>query len=243
MPVRAVEKAIQPRHTTISTDVFDTILLRDHSVERDRFTTACKRVAPILGVDPRTLVSLRRTVHALAYRAVAMERPTGDASLASIDRTIATAVGLGSDAADALRRVEVEVDAEHLHPNRPFLALLEGAAVRGIRIIAVSDTYYAENDLHRLFDLVLGQHPIHTVYASADVGLTKHSGALFHEVASREGLSGGDVLHVGDDPTADVRRAREAAWDAVHLPRDVRHRVVKLAGKASSLSRSIRGPR
>ena len=107
----------------------------------------------------------------------------------------------------------------------------------------MSDTYYAEDDLHRLSTSCSGTHPIDTVYASADVGLTKHSGALFHEVASREGLSRGDVLHVGDDPTADVRRAREAVWDAVHLPRDLRHRVVKLAGKASSLSRSIREPR
>ncbi|MFC5141978.1 HAD family hydrolase [Actinomycetospora rhizophila] len=241
--MRVVEESILPRHTTISTDVFDTMLLRDHSVERDRFTMACRRVAPVLGVDPRTLAYLRRTIHALAYRAVAMERPTGDASLTSIDHTIATAVGLGPNAAEALRRAEVEVDAEHLHPNRPFLALLERAAARGTRIIAVSDTYYAEDDLHRLFDLVIGQHPIETVYASADVGLTKHSGALFAEVTRCEGLSGGDVLHVGDDPSADVQRAREAGWDAVHLPRGLHHRVVKLAGKASSLPHSIRESR
>lgn len=227
-------------HSTISTDVFDTVLLRDHSVERERFAAACMRAAPTLGVDGRSLVTMRRTFHQSAYRAVAMARPTGEASLAAIDAALATALGLEPDAAGILRRAEVEVDAEHLRPNRPFLDLLEGAATRGKRVIAVSDTFYGADDLRYLLDAVVGPHPVLAVYTSADVGLTKHSGELFDEVARREGTRPARFLHIGDDLTADVARARAASWRAVHLPRGIRHRTGKLAGKVTALPRALR---
>jgi FMN phosphatase YigB (HAD superfamily) len=44
-----------------------------------------------------------------------------------------------------------------------------------------------------------------------------------------------EILHCGDHPEADVRRARTAGWTAVHLPRDARFRAAKLAGRALSL--------
>lgn len=226
-------------HSTISTDVFDTLLLRDHSVQRERFAAACVRAAPILGVDASSLLTLRRTFHQSAYRAVAMARPTGEASLAAIDAALATALGLGPGSAEILRRTEVEVDAEHLRPNRPFLDLLEDAAAHGTRVIAVSDTYYSKDDLGHLLDAVVGPHPVVAVYASADVGLTKHSGELFDEVARREGKPPARFLHVGDNRTADVARARAASWQAVHLPRDTRHRTGKFAGKVAAMLRVL----
>ena len=237
MSLSALAEAIDTSdHDMLSTDLFDTVLLRDRSIQSDRFATACRRAAPRLGVDPLALARLRWTFHDNAYRAVAMERPDGEASLAAICHTIATSIGLGADAAQTLHRAEVDVDIEHLRPNRPLIELFDRATRAGMRVVAVSDTYYGGADLDRMIDAVVGPgHPIAAVYSSADLGLTKHAGRIFDEVARRENVAAERVLHVGDSHRADVAMARAASWTAVHLPRDGRHRAAKLVGKVLSL--------
>lgn len=222
--------------TVLSSDLFDTVLLRDHSTESGRFAHAARRAAPLLGVDPATLARLRWSCHDNAYRAVAMERPEGDATLAAVCATMAAALGRGAEAAEVLRSAEVETDIGHLRPNRPLLAFYADAARRGVRVVAVSDTYYGEADLRHILGAVVGDHPFAAVYSSADIGLTKHGGHLFDEVAKRENVTADQILHVGDHPAADVRRAQACGWTAVHLPRDARHRVRKVAGRVLALN-------
>lgn len=236
MSLSAVAEAIATSdHSLISTDLFDTVLLRDHTIESERLAIACRRAAPGLGVDPAVLTRLRWSLHDNAYLAVAMERPDGEASLSSICATIAAALGLGEAAARILRRAEVDVDIEHLRPSRPLLELFDRAIRRGTRVIVVSDTYYDGTDLRRMIDAVVGANPFAAVYSSADLGLTKHAGRIYDEVARRENVPAARILHVGDNQAADVQQARAASWTAVHLPRDGRHRATKLAGKVLAL--------
>jgi FMN phosphatase YigB (HAD superfamily) len=224
----------------VSTDLFDTVVLRDRTTESERFALAARRAAGRLGVDPAVVARLRWSFHDDAYRAVAAERPAGDAALRDICRAMAIALGRDDDSADVLHAAEVATDIAHLRPNRSLLALYGELARRGMRIVAVSDTYYGEDDLRRILDGVVGAHPFAAVYSSADVGLTKHQGHLFGEVAKRENLSADQILHVGDHPDADVRLARAAGWTAVHLPRNTRHRLRKVAGRVLALDDQLR---
>lgn len=236
MSLSALSKAIETSaHELLSTDLFDTVLLRDHSTENYRLAIACQRAASHLGVDPAALTRLRWSFHDHAYQAVAMERPGGDAALSAICRTIATALGRGDSAARTLHMTEVDVDIEHLRANRPLLEVFGQASASGIRLIAVSDTYYSGADLERILDAVVGASPISAVYSSADFGLTKHSGGLFAEVARQETTPPSRILHVGDNHYVDVQMARAASWSAVHLPRNRRHRASKIIGKSLSM--------
>ena len=227
----------------LSTDLFDTVLLRDHTIESVRLQSASRLAATRLGVDPAVLTRLRWTAHDNAYRAVAIEGPEGDAALSCICETISTALGLGPDAARIMHDVEVDVDIQHLRPNRPLLELLDRESRRGTRVIAVSDTYYSEADLRRILGAVVGSHPLKTIYSSADLGLTKHAGSIFEEVSRREGVSPTQILHLGDSVGADVRRAQEASWTGVHLPRSKRYRQSKRAAQVFGLPTKIRRAR
>jgi FMN phosphatase YigB (HAD superfamily) len=241
MTLAALADAIEESgHRVLSTDLFDTVLLRDRSTESERFAAACRRAAPHVGVEAAVLTRLRWSFHDCAYRAVAIERPEGEASLAAICAAIATACGLDGDAAEALHRAEVDIDIAHLRPNRPLVTLLKRAARSGMRVIAVSDTYYLAADLRRMLDAVVGPHPIAEVYSSADLGLTKHAGRIFAEVAGREGVAAEHIVHVGDVDQIDVQMARAASWAAVHLPRDGRYRSLKVAGRALSWPTLVR---
>lgn len=242
MSVSELENALAERRPAVlSCDLFDTVLLRDHTTQAERFVAGCRRAAPRIGVDPVNLIRLRRTFHGCAYQAVAMRRPDGDASLARICSAVACALGLDEGAARILREAEIEVDVEHLRPNSRLLDVVERFRRGGGRVIALSDMYYSGPDLEQIIGEVVGRRPFDVVYASSDLGLTKHSGAAFGEVEIREDVPGDRILHVGDDHRADVDRARAAGWSAVHLPRGPGHRAARLLGKARAASAGVRG--
>ena len=58
----------------------------------------------------------------------------------------------------------------------------------------------------------------HAVYA-ADVGAAKPDGAMFRAALELTGLEPNQLLHIGDDPVADMRGAREAGMFTVWLNR------------------------
>ena len=238
--IELAELADPSRCDLLSSDLFDTVLLRDSSTETARFAEVGRRAAPLTGVDANALVSLRWTTQASVYRAVAVERPDGEATLVTIARTMATALGLGAGGAELLRRVEVEVDSRHLRPNIPLLQVLDRIRRSGVPVVAVSDTYYSGADLRQILDDVVGEHPFRAVYSSADLGATKHAGSIFTRVTEQEQVAAARVVHVGDSPTADVRRAAAAGWTTVHLPRSASHQRRQRLGRLQALPLPVR---
>ena len=219
----------------VSTDLFDTILLRDHSTESVRLQAACVRSAQRLGVPAAALTRLRWDAHTMAYRAVAIERPAGEATLSGMWAAVAEVLGLEAGAAQLLAEDEVDVDVEHLRPNDDLLAVLAAAVGAGVKVIAVSDTYYSGQHLRRMISAVAGTDPFCRVYSSADLGLTKHGGRIFAEVGRREGVQAGRIVHIGDDRRADVEMAAAAGWTPIQLSGTARARVARLAGKGLSV--------
>jgi FMN phosphatase YigB (HAD superfamily) len=219
----------------LSTDVFDTVLLRDGSTETQRFAIAATRSARLLGIDAAALRRLRWDAQVAAYRAVAMADPGGEASLERIAAAIARTLGLAPEAATLLHDTEVAVDIEHLRPNRPLVEAIVEAKASGVRTIALSDTSYAKADLRRMFAAVLPTDPYDEVYVSSELGRTKHEGSLFPLITETEGIAPSATLHLGDHPSADIRRAEAAGWRTVHLPRGRLHRAQKLVGGSRAL--------
>jgi hypothetical protein len=52
----------------VSTDLFDTVLLRDHTIGAERLAEVCRRVGPLLGVGADVLTRLRWSMQSSAYR-------------------------------------------------------------------------------------------------------------------------------------------------------------------------------
>jgi putative hydrolase of the HAD superfamily len=82
------------------------------------------------------------------------------------------------------------------------------------------------------------------VVVSTEHGAAKPDARLFHAVAARLGVPPGRVLHVGDDPIADVQGARGAGCRAALLTRDRRPPVppgVAVLRSLRDLPRLVRG--
>jgi FMN phosphatase YigB (HAD superfamily) len=219
----------------VSTDVFDTILLRDFSSQTQRFAEIAERVRGLVGQSGReaiaadTLAHLRLLLHGSAYRAVAVERPLGDATLDQMHDLQSRLLGGDTHLARQLAEADLAVERQRLSRNDRLFRLLHRMTAAGKRIVAVSDTYYSAAEIDLLLTSVAGDHPIAKVYASSDQGLTKHAGALFAQVARLEGVETRRILHFGDDFRADVQMARAAGCHAVQTPRPITVRFARNA--------------
>jgi FMN phosphatase YigB (HAD superfamily) len=219
----------------LSLDLFDAVLLRDHSLQRQRFAEISAVAATLLrqsghAIEPQVLTSLRTNVHTLSYRSAAIERPAGDAALKRIHALQGRLLGLPDDCQPLLREAELMVECKRLRANQPLLAVLRRFASAGKRIVATSDTYYSSQDLEWLLGrIVRCPSPIMRQYSSSDIGLTKHPGGLFVAVAEREQVEASRILHRGDDLHADIKMANAAGCQTIHLPRPALVRVVRKA--------------
>ncbi len=208
----------------VSVDVFDTLLLRDCGTQRGRFQAVARRVAAQMAghghrIEAASLLKLRCLAHDLAYRAVMIERPAGDATLARMIELQLLALGLDRSFAGVFQDAELAVEKGRLHPNKPLLRLLRSFRAAGKRVIAVSDMYFSRGDLDVLLNAVLNEHPVERIYVSSDIGLTKAGGQLMPRIARLEGVSLDRILHCGDHPHADVAMSRAAGCQAVLLGR------------------------
>lgn len=232
--------AAQSNVQLVSTDIFDTILLRDNSTETGRLAAACQRSAASFGLDAWTLTRLRWWLQDDAYRAVAIGRPSGEARLTAIYDAIASVLGLDPASAEMMCQIEVETDIDHLTPNRQLIQLLEDITEEGTRVVAVSDTYYNGRSLDRMLSAVVGKHPIKAIYSSSDWGLTKHGGLLFDAVSATEGVTGGSVVHIGDNHAVDVLSAQKAGWEATQFSLVARSGLRRTLRRARDTARVVR---
>lgn len=239
MPQRALDALLRdPRTRVLSLDVFDTVLLRDSSTETERMYQAAVGAADELGVDAESLARLRWLSHDNAYRVVAMERPGGDARFAQMCAATVALLGLGADAAEALRRKELEVDAAHLRPHTQLLDVIDRtrSARPDLRIIAVSDIYYSAHDIRTLLRSVVGRDPFDAIYTSGDLDATKRDGGIFGHVARREQQQPDAFVHAGDTRGADVREPRAAGWRSTHLPASTHAEAARILGRIRSIA-------
>lgn len=219
----------------VSVDLFDTLLLRDHRCERRRFLLWARSAAGLLEraghrVSVQALYQSRLDAQRLAYRALEMARPHGDVPIARIYRLQTTILGLPAAAGQVLQAAELAFEAASLRPNRRLLHRLAGLRAAGKRIIAISDIYLPREGLCELLDRLAPGHPIEAVYSSAELNLTKRSSELFAAVLQLERVRPERVLHLGDDPRADLAMARRAGLQSRWLPRRHMKLLRKLDG-------------
>jgi FMN phosphatase YigB (HAD superfamily) len=117
---------------------------------------------------------------------------------------------------------EIDVERAVSFANVAVRRLYESALRAGKRVIFISDTYFPHDVVAELLARA-GYAGPHTIFASCESRRTKESGTLFAHVARACGIDPRRMLHLGDNPRADVEMARRsnvvAYWFGGGLPR------------------------
>lgn len=233
----------------VSTDLFDTLLLRTLRSERARIIAGERRFARKLAeqglqLAEGALVEARLEAQRLAYRALDMAMQDGEVALRDVIRRQLVMLGLPGPRVKTLCEtrlaIELAVEKESLRPNHALAALLRRCRGEGRRVVAISDIGLPTTTLDALVTHLHGPGLLDRIYSSADLGLTKRRGDLFHAVLAAEGVDARQALHVGDDRRADHIIPSELGLRTLHLPRPrLRRRLSRLHGAASELGRLL----
>jgi FMN phosphatase YigB (HAD superfamily) len=216
----------------VSVDIFDTVLLRGRESERRRFGWIAEATSRSLGGvgfprAPGHVFAARLDAQTAAYGALRVTGDLGDVKVEEIYRLQLLALGLPGSLAPRLREAELTIDCKTLRPQSALLKQLEELRAEGVRVVAVSDTYYSQRDLLRLLQAHGGERAFDAIYASADHGATKKSGRLFPIVARAEGVEPQTIFHQGDDRIADLAMAASNGLRTQWSPRPLRVRLLR----------------
>lgn len=234
----------------VSTDLFDTLLLRKLRSERARIIAGERRFVRKLAeqgltVAEGSLVEARLAAQRLAYRALDMGAQDGEVALHDVVRRQLLMLGLPGTRVEELCEIrlaiELAIEKESLRPNQELATLLRRCRGEGRRVVAISDIGLPTTTLEALVAHVYGPGLLDRIYSSADLGLTKRRGDLFHAVLAAEGVDARRTLHVGDDQLADHIVPSALGLRTLHLPRlKLRRRMSRLHGAASEFGRLMR---
>lgn len=210
----------------LSLDVFDTLLLRDHRSELERFADVARRFAaglPDGSPSARAcLIARIEAAHAAYAHAVPLQG-TREGRLTDIAETMMSALRLPPQ--DHARHVqnwiaaELATEVEQLALSPFATALIDRAARAGKRVILLSDMYLDAGQITLLLKQK-GFDPsrLEAVISSADLTLNKRSGTIFAHLERQFDLEGHQILHLGDSLGSDFRAPLAAGWQAQFLP-------------------------
>ena len=230
----------------ISTDVFDTLLLRRGKSQRSRIAAGEARFVRFLKqqgliVETDELVRCRLLAQKFAYRALNVGGGAGEVRLADIIGWQLRLLGLPDDLVDERIAIELAVEKTALSANAALATLLRQQRQAGMRIVAVSDTALSTGELAELINHFHGPGLIDRIYSSADVQASKRFGGLFSAVLSAEAVAPFNVLHIGDDETADLRVPDMMGIKTLHLPRGLFERyALRVDGAKAEILSQIR---
>ncbi len=207
----------------LTLDVFDTLLLRLVPEPAHAFLLLGHRLATAgllpPSVSPAQFAQLRVHAETRARERSQAGRGTPEARLDEIWSVLAAALP-NSGTIDDLVAMEVTLERDICRADLAVAELAELAITKlGRPVYLVSDTYFSPDQLRRLLRRPeLADIRFTQVLTSSDAGVNKSNG-LFSHVLTAAGVAASRIIHLGDNPVADVEGAREHGILAVHYPK------------------------
>ncbi|MFQ2012401.1 HAD family hydrolase [Aeromonas veronii] len=198
--------------THISLDVFDTLLRR-----------ACDEPSWVFEEAARRLLNrgLNLPIEAEDYRFCRLEAEARARKLISGEEIsfddIFEQLPFSDEIKAVLKVEELKVEREVLYPDPIIQEVLVRAQRKNKLIVFISDMYLPEVFLRDCISEKYPEISYNYLFVSSSVGLTKQSGALFSHVITQIKLKPEQVLHIGDNPRADVQSARQHGLASLHF--------------------------
>jgi FMN phosphatase YigB (HAD superfamily) len=220
---RAWDAIRRPDIRLISTDVFDTLLWRQVVTPVHAFDLLAERLRQRRLLAPHLTAGAFRRLRVLAEREARSRRAGGFGDLEANLREIYDVLPgwVFNHPADLEIAVETEVELERdlVVPDLDVVELLMAAAELGKTLIAVSNTYFTEEQLRRVLDQPgLDGLELAGVYTSCDHRHGK-SGGLFEAALAETDIPPAATLHLGDDEKADIEPAERLGITTVIFER------------------------
>ncbi len=209
----------RPGVTVLSLDCFDTLLWRRVPKPADAFELLgeelCERGALAGGISAATFARMRMAAEIMARQRKLNQAGSHEITLSDIYAEFAD--GIATLSVSELRAAEVALEREVTVPDGPLAQALSAlAAELELRVVFVSDMYLSSEEIAFLIDRPeMADLAEAEVISSADIGIGKEHG-LWRVLPERWGVSPSAIVHVGNNPVADVAAPQAAGVTAVY---------------------------
>ena len=199
----------------ISFDLFDTLIRRRFIQANEVHDTVSAYVLAQIG-HRRNRSPFEMTL--LRYRVTdslksSSERSIQEPALNLIwDRVLLRDLPLPAERAAVVERTvsfEFAIEMANLALVEGVRDLLVRLKAQGKILVAATDMYFDAKRMRELLEKLEILDLFDHLYVSADVNLTKQTGALFERILSDLGISAASMLHVGDNLHSDIAMARK----------------------------------
>ncbi|MFC1968120.1 rhamnan synthesis F family protein [Chloroflexota bacterium] len=198
-PIRSNLPTVLPSATVVSFDIFDTLISRPFANPDMLLKFLEEQVTQKFGIN--NFYDLRKEAEKLVR---AQRNFQGDVKISEIYSVFAELAKTSTDTAIKLLELEVDTETNLLVPREGVIELAKELRNSGKRLILVSDTYLERKYIERI---LAAKHIdfFDELYLSCEIGKRKDRGDLWEHILECEGISRGDLLHVGDNEQSDVQ--------------------------------------
>jgi len=180
----------------VALDIFDTILTRpllnpDHTKK-----IVCEYLSP---EERNKYENFRAT-----SEAEARSKAGRDIDIYQIYDVFAEMSGISKDRAKEIADIEVQVEFSSVYLRDDVCKLIEFANQCGKKVVLISDMFLPREAIINM----LHKHNVRgwqELYLSSDIGLRKDTGQLYEYVFEKEGVSGSNVVMIGDNERSDLQ--------------------------------------
>ncbi|WMP18706.1 HAD-IA family hydrolase [Thiothrix lacustris] len=209
----------------ISLDIFDTVLGRYVGDPAEVQRAVCRAVSERTGIAAEAVWQARQQAEQ-ALRAEALQAGFDHECrysdllprwIACLPSTALREREGGSSLTSFIRQTELDLEAATLYVKRDAQVFMDWVKEQNLKIIAMSDMYLDGDMLCELLRRKGIVDYFTFVYVSGDFKLGKYSGRLFQKMLQVKGVTGAQVVHIGDNPISDRRMACRAGIQGIWL--------------------------
>lgn len=209
----------KPHIKYVSFDVFDTLLVRPVWKPVDLFYLMEERIREDATLPRIPFAHLRVWAERQARNRMREIAPHyEDVTLDEIYDVIQTRCGLSEEETKRIKKIELAVELQYLSARKTMKAIYNHALSCGKRVIIASDMYLPASFLVEALQRN-GYDQIERYFVSSEIRLSKGHGSLYPRMLQELGIRPQEMVHIGDNPRADVERAAKHGINAYLLPK------------------------
>lgn len=204
-------------YSTVSFDVFDTLLFRNCENPTDIFRLVQRKYN---FEYPDTVITnfseIRRTAELKARKMKDKEIVLDD-----IYKLINSELG---EKAECLKRIEIETEINMCVPNEEIVSFFRELLKSGKRVFLISDMYLPCSVIEKMLKKC-GICDYEKLYVSGEYGVTKFHGGLYDQVALISNIEKKSWIHIGDGLRSDYFAPRAKGIRSVLVRRDEKNNI------------------
>jgi FMN phosphatase YigB (HAD superfamily) len=207
----------------VSLDIFDTVISRPFLSPQDLFCLLNDYFVTVSGASSFIKFDELRIEAEKACRKRLAENIPGapeEVTLDGIYEYLADGFGMDTSVLEKVKKREIELEIRFCAERKYGKLLYKTAIQHYKRVIFVSDMYLPIDAIKAILEKN-GYSKYGAIYLSNTIGLVKQTGNLFSHIIEVEKTKPENIVHIGDNFAADVKRACEKGITAFHVPKPV----------------------